>query len=146
MQAFRSAGTRTLAAMDEIEARIRTVLLGLLLISEGKTQNLQAQRGGEPDYTPRGQALHTRYSKLIAAARTGEDRMRLIVEAETMLASSKGGALRDRVNVDWKTHILTAYEGWSTADVADSEKCTRMAVWRLREAAGLQGKDGRPKE
>lgn len=133
---------------DELRQRARQVLLGLLMLSEGKTQNIgRGVDGGDRDYTPnQEQSWFDYHRRQITRARNGEELRDAVALAETALAIQKGGAARDVVSVDWKRYVLEKCIGMSTGQVAEQEKCSRMTVWRLREAAGFRGSDGEPKE
>ena len=137
------------AELRDLVVRSNKALLGLLVVSEGKVQNLSSEviHGGDPDFTPRGpRALHDYHRGRIQRARGVEALRAAVCAAEEALSIARGGEARHRATRRWELFVVERYEGWTTADVADAERCKRMEVWRAREKHRRNGRDGSPRQ
>ncbi len=136
--------------MDEIETRMREVLLALEMTSNGRTATFDSSGGGEPDYVlvdddgraklGHGDAPHLIYIEQWASAGDDEEERRHVLErakdeldrirrshADPTKAESKQA--RDR-------RIIKEGEGFVARDVANAMRCGVTDVYKARQANG----------
>ncbi len=135
--------------MDNIEIRMRDVLLQLAMTSNGRTVSYDSSGGGTPDYVlvddrgraklAQGDAPHLSYATAWDDARDDVERAAVLKAAQDELA----GILKSRANPqavetkeDRDRRIVKEGEGWPAREVANSFRCGLRDVIRAREAAG----------
>lgn len=141
---------------DELETRMRAVLIALALTSNGRTASYDSS-GGTPDYVlvdDRGRAKlgvgdapHLHHAAQWAAA--GDDperRARVVKDAEEELELIRRSHA-DRSKVETKVQrdrrIIEVGEGWLARDVAVHVRCGITDVHKARQAAGRDVEYGR---
>jgi ATP/maltotriose-dependent transcriptional regulator MalT len=136
--------------LEEVERRMREVLLALAMTSNGRTASFNSSGGSEPDYTPtlgRGDAPHLFFAAAWDAAE-GDDarRRRLLQDAqETLkhLLRSSGDPGRVESKADRDARIVEHGEGVAARDVATRFRCGIRDVWNARHEAGRDIELGR---
>lgn len=139
--------------MDQLQNRMREVLLQLSLLSNGRTSSFEASRSSDPDYTPTlspGDAPQLYYARRWDAAVDDIERAAVLKAAQDCLEEerhsqslSTGGETLAQRNA----RIVAQGEGWEARDVANHFKCGINDVWKARDAAGRDRDRGeRPRE
>lgn len=135
--------------VDELEIRMREVLLQLALTSNGRTASYNSSGGSEADYTPTlaaGDAPALHFAALWDRAETPERRALILDQARDMLRHvlhSSGDPTRSESKADRDARIVALGEGLPARDVANSFKCGITDVWNARSAAGRETDFGR---
>lgn len=131
--------------MNTWDQRAHDVLIGLLMISEGKAgMALDLNQGGESDHIPQDeQAWHDYHRRQIFKSH-GKRREEAIETAERALQIARGGLDRQRSSLEWDEFVVRRYAGWSTARVAEAENCHRQQVYRARLKLKVNTADGLP--
>lgn len=141
--------------MDEIETRMREVLLALALTSNGRTSAFDSSGGGTPDYVlvddkgrgklARGDAPELYYRSEWEAALDRTAREQVLAAAQKELdhirhshADRDAGESRE----DRDRRIVKDGRGISAREVALSVRCGVKDVWNARRAAGVDTEFG----
>jgi DNA-directed RNA polymerase specialized sigma24 family protein len=144
-----SADTKPGDALDNLETRMRDVLLQLALTSNGRTVSYDSSGGGTPDYVlvddrgraklAQGDAPHLSFAAAWDSARDDVERAAVLKAARDELA----GILKSRADheaVESKAErdqrIVKEGEGWPAREVATSFRCGIRDVWHARADAG----------
>lgn len=143
--------------MDELETRMREVLLQLALTSNGRTSAFDSSGGGTPDYVlvddkgrgklGRGDAPHLLYAAEWADAQDDPARAAVLEAAKAELdhirrshADRSAGESRE----DRDRRIIKEGDGWAARDVATTFRCGITDVHKARSAAGRDIEYGKP--
>lgn len=135
--------------MDELEIRMREVLLQLALTSNGRTSSFNSSGGSEPDYTPTlgaGDAPHLYFAAAWDAAQSESRRAALFDEAKATLrhlVHSSGVSTRVESKADRDARIVDLGEGLPAREVAYRFHCGIRDVWNARAEAGRETEFGR---
>lgn len=135
--------------MDELETRMREVLLQLALTSNGRTASFDAGGGADPDWTPRldvDDAPHLYFARRWDSAATGEERAKVLEAAQERLRHarrSSGVRTAWESKKDRDTRIVNTGEGVAAAELAVHFRCGVSDIRKARHAAGLETEYGR---
>lgn len=135
--------------MDELETRMRQVLLQLEMTSNGRTAAYDSSGGGEPDYVlvddrgrarlSIGDAPQLLYVRAWNAARDDTERAQVLKEAGDELdriRHSRADRTVEESKSDRDIRIVTEGEGWPASEVAIQMRCGIRDVHRARAGAG----------
>jgi transposase len=134
---------------EDVQIRMRDVLLQLALTSNGRTASYASSGGSETDYSPSlsfGDAPHLHFAKLWNAAETDGRREEVLAEAEETLDAivrSHGDPGRIETKQELYARIVSEGEGWSARDVATRFRCGISVVWHARAGDGRDIEYGR---
>lgn len=135
--------------MDEIESRMREVLLQLELVTNGRTASFDVAGSSDPDWTPAlsaHDAPHLHYAARWNAATTDEQRQRCLDDARRELLElrhSRGNRRAEESKADRDKRIVEHFEGIDAHEVAIRVRCGLRDVWHAREQAGRDIAKGR---
>lgn len=144
------------ARLDQLETRMREVLLQLELTSNGRTSTFDAGGGGTPDYSlvddnGRGRldeddAPHLRHLADWKAAGDDEHARAAALDAAKATLDAIRRSHANPKTVESKEardrRIVKDGQGWPAREVANSVRCGIKDVWRAREAAGRDAEFG----
>jgi DNA-binding transcriptional ArsR family regulator len=135
--------------VDELEIRMREVLLQLALTSNGRTSSYNSSGGSEHDYTPTlgaGDAPHLHFARLWNAASSDAQRAEIFDQAQATLRQvlhSSGDPGRTESKADRDTRIVEVGEALPAREVAYRFHCGIRDVWNARATAGRETEFGR---
>lgn len=145
--------------MDELETRMRDILLRLAMTSNGRTSAFDSSGGGTPDYVlvddkgrgklARGDAPHLYYAYAWDAAGDDHERERVLTDARDELdhiLRSHADRTASESRADRDARIVREGIDWSARDVATSFRCGIADVHKARAAAGREIEYGQPRK
>jgi hypothetical protein len=139
--------------MEEIEGRMREVLVQLELVSNGRTASFDVAGSSDPDWTPAlgaGDAPHLHYAAWWNSARDDGERQQCLDAARRELLElrhSRGDRRAEESKVERDARIVEKFEGIEAHEVAIRVRCGLRDVWAARDAAGRDRDFGRkPRE
>lgn len=134
--------------MDELEIRMREVLLQLAMVSNGRTASWAPSGGGESDAIPtlgQDDAPHLHFARRWDAARDQPERERILQQAQERLKHERRSS-GDRTKVESKAErdarIVDRCEGLTAQEAAIWARCGVTDVRKAREAAGRETEKG----
>ena len=137
--------------MDDLDQKMRRVLLGLALTSNGRTASYNPSGGGGDHQPPLelrpGDAPHDDFLDLYARAADDRQREEVLHDAEAQLRAirvargPKAGAWETQAQRD--ARIVEQGEGWPALEVARAIHCGINDVRRARARAGRDTEFGR---
>lgn len=135
---------------DELETRMRDVLLQLALTSNGRTSAYDSSGGGTPDYVlvddkgrgklGAGDAPHLHYAAEWDAASDDETRAQVLDAAKDTLEHirrSHADPKAAETKQERDARIVEKGRGWPAREVANHVRCGVTDVHKARAAAGL---------
>jgi hypothetical protein len=135
--------------VDELEIRMREVLLQLALTSNGRTSSFNSSGGSQHDYTPTlgaGDAPHLHFAKLWDAAQDDGRRRTILRDAKDVLKTlrqSRGDRTRVESEKELFTRIVNRGEGIGAQELATRMRCGVTLVRKARAEEGRETEYGR---